>query len=162
MERAGIIGTVPTRWPMGVKARLFLFGCLITIALVHAWPDRSEERALIEVGHRLCGAAAKGTPINRGWNRFQVEWTSRLSGDIETLPRTLQDARLKFSEECDVHVSRGSMLPSDNTDYFLELSDGKGGWVLLLLKARSFYPTYGFEVKAVGSGWTISGPRLRQ
>lgn len=140
-----------------VKARLFLFAGLIAIALVHAWPDRAEEQALIGVGQRLCGTAVNGTPIHPRPDRSQEKWTSSLTGLIENLPSRLRDDRLKFNEGCHVRVMRGHMGLYDS-DYLLRLSDGEGGWVMLILNARSFYPTYGFEVEAVGSGWITRGP----
>lgn len=157
MGASRIVATRPAGPLKGVKARLFLFGCLIAIALVHAWPDRSEEQALIDVGHRLCYAAINGTPINPGRPLSEEKWTSRLSGLIDDLPITLRDRRLDFSERCDVHVMQGRLSSFDDSDYLLELSDGNGGWVLLIVKARSFYPTYAFEVVTVGAGWFGGG-----
>lgn len=153
MGPSRIVATAPTGPLKGAKARLILFGGLIAIALVQAWPNRSEEQALIEVGHRLCEASINGTPINPRRPRLEEKWTSRLTGLIENLPSRLRERCLNFSERCDVRVMQGRLSASDDADHLLKLSDGDGGWVMLIVKAHSFYPTHAFEVKAVGAGW---------
>lgn len=142
----------------GVKARLFLFGGLIAIALVDAWPSRSEEQALIDVGHWLCEASIIDTPINPGRPRRREASPSRLTGLTEGLRVRMKDRCFNFSERCDVRVVRGRMLITDDSDYLLTLSDGDGGWTMLIIEAHGFYSAYTFEVEAVGGGGWGSGP----
>ena len=150
--------TVPAGPLAGLRARLILFGCLIAIAVVDAWPSRSEEQALLDVGHRLCAASIIRAPINpEGPQRHEVS-ASRLTGLTEKLPVMMKDRCFSFSERCDVRVVRGRMSATDDSDYLLKLSDGDGGWVMLLIEAHGFHPAYAFEVESVGSGRWGSDP----
>lgn len=142
----------------GVTARLLLFAGLIAIALVHAWPDRTEERGLIEVGHRLCEASVNGTPINPRWPSPRETVAFRLTGLIENLPRYLRRLRPVFSEGCNVRFWRGRLEPDNDTDYVLMLTGPNGNHVIMNLKARGFFPNFIFEVKDLGASWTICDP----